>query len=569
MKTNNLIAGAFALSLLGSSAQAAAVNYLGNATDGDLTTIIDLSARTIRSAGSTTTYPSSAAFQAALGGTHTDATTTSRASWQWPASETFVLEDNVFIANGDLFIEPGSIVRGQPRSGAPFDGGSLFIARGAKILAQGGVGAPIVFTTAALNNAGSPGARATGQSPAWWDADPINSPKAPSNAGLWGGLLVLGNALTNSDRLPGTATQSFSDIDGVLPVNADDRFEIEGIPAGDASNLGFSRFGGFAANDNSGELSYVSLRHGGANIAANNEINGLTLGAVGRGTVIRFVEVWGNTDDGIEIFGGSVNLSNVVVVGQQDDGLDIDVGYTGTIQYALVVNSTLSDKLGEWDGSYELETSINGVSFPASGPVTSSLLPTAQFVVANATLIGNNGGSSTTSSGLHIRDQAAPRLVNSIIVNPSKQGTSGPIEFDNRSTGAQSTLNLLDKEVSFFKGVTFFDASGTLTTVNQFVDNGSSSNTIARAKLGLAKFQNEFNVNPGFANIPSGNLSTAPVNAFDPRPTSAGAGVFEDDILLANAAFQAVGYRGAFDPNESTLWTFGWTAAEAFNLLID
>jgi hypothetical protein len=574
MNTKCILAGLASLALL-ASAQAAAVNYLGNAADGDLTTIIDLTARTVKSAGNTTTYASDALFTAALGGSLTGATATSAAVWTWPATETFVLEDNVFITKGDLYIDAGSIVRGQPRSGSAFDAGSLAIARGAKILAQGGVGASIVFTTAALDNAGSPGARASGLTPTFWDADPVNSPKNPANAGLWGGLLVLGNGLTNSDRIASTTAQSFSDFDGLLAANADDRFEIEGMPAGDASTAGVTRFGGFSPNDNSGIISYVSIRHGGANIAANNEINGLTLGAVGRGTTINYVEIWGNTDDGIELFGGSVNMDHIVVVGQQDDGIDIDVGYNGTIQFALVINSPASDKLAEWDGSYEAETSINNVTY-SPAPVASALLPVANFIVANATMIGNTGGTAATISGMHIRDQAAPRFVNSIVVNPGFVSTtnpdtmvvttSGPIEFDNRATSYMSTLNLLDKEVSYFKGITFFDTTSTMTTVNDFVRSGSSSNTIARAKLSDAKFQNTFNVNPGFGTAAPVGVLTA--SGFDPRPSSAGSAVFDDEILVVSSSMVNASYRGAFDPNEANLWTLGWSAAEAFGLLI-
>ncbi len=573
MNKKIMLAGLASLAL--SMAAYAAPHYIGNASDGDLTTIINLGARSIRSAGVTTTYPSAAAFEAALGGSLLDATSTAPALWTWPnddVNEPMIMEDNVFITNGHLFIPEGSVVRGQPRSGAPFDAGSLFIARGAKLLAAGSSSAPIVFTTAALNNAGNPGARASGANVQnFWDKPYVNgvlqTPKAPSNAGLWGGLIVLGNALTNADRLPATATQQLFDIDGLNTVATDDRFEIEGVPAGDAVTLGIDRFGGFATEDNSGVLAYLSLRHGGANIATANEINGLTLGAVGRGTTIHHIEVWGNTDDGIEIFGGSVNLDHVVVVAQQDDGLDLDVGYTGTIQFALVINSQLSDKLCEWDGSYETETSINGVSFAASGPVTASLLPVAQFTVANATLIGNNGGTNITPSGMHIRDQAAPRFVNSIVVNPSIQGTTGPIEFDNRSAGSMSTVNLLDKEVSYFKGITFFDTTATLTTVNGFVQNGSLSNTIARAKLSDVKFQNSFNVNPGFGSaVPVGALTSGLL--FDPRASSAGNAVQDDDVFGANAAIQPVSYRGAFDANEATLWTADWTAADAYQLII-
>jgi hypothetical protein len=568
--TKKILAGAISLALF-ASAQAAAVNYIGITTDTDVTTVIDLGNRTVRSNLNTTTlvYPSDAAFAAALGGTFVSATGSSPATWTWLASETNILQELVFITNGDLVIEAGSIVRGQP-DGGTFNPGALAISRGAKIIAQGNSGAPIVFTGAGTGAAGT--VRASGLSPAFWDSAPLTAPKAPTDAGKWGGLLVMGNALTNSDRNPATAAQEMFDIDGLNAVATDDRFSIEGIPASSTAFIGgYDRFGGFAANDNSGVMTYLSIRHGGANLAANNEINGLTLGAVGRGTTVSYIEIWGNTDDGIEIFGGSVNLDHVAVFAQQDDGLDLDVGYTGTIQFALVVNSTASDKVGEWDGSYQQETSINGVTYAASGPVAGTFLPTAQFTVANATFIGNSGNTSATISGLHIRDQAAPRFINSIVVNLGIVGTSGPVEVDNRGTGAQATTNLFDKEIAYLKGITFWKTGNTgvlnyTADVNGYVQNGSLSNTIARAKIGAAKFENTFNVDPGLVNVPVGALPSGLL--LNPVPASAIGAAFDELVAAGQSSYAVVSYRGAFENDQPVLWTADWTAADAYDLIV-
>jgi len=148
-----------------------------------------------------------------------------------------------------------------------------------------------------------------------------------SNVGLWGGLLVLGKA-------PGSFKGDVTE------------YQIEGIPAEETNGL----YGGNDPADSSGTISYVSIRHGGTSIGEDNEINGLTLGGVGTGTTISNVEVVGNQDDGIEFFGGTVNASNLLVWGQGDDGLDIDQSYAGTISNSVVIANATSDHGLEIDG---------------------------------------------------------------------------------------------------------------------------------------------------------------------------------------------------------------------------
>ncbi|MDF2857294.1 MAG: hypothetical protein K0Q87_3145, partial [Neobacillus sp.] len=121
---------------------------------------------------------------------------------------------------------------------------------------------------------------------------------------------------------------------------------VEGIPAG----LSYGEYGGTDAADNSGSLKYVSIRYSGTVVATNSEIQGLTLGGVGNGTTIENIEIFSNKDDGIEFFGGTVNVKNVVVYGQEDDGLDIDQAYAGTIDNALVIQTEKSDSGLEIDG---------------------------------------------------------------------------------------------------------------------------------------------------------------------------------------------------------------------------
>ena len=147
----------------------------------------------------------------------------------------------------------------------------------------------------------------------------------PTLNGLWGGLIVLGKA----------------------PISADaDAVQIEGIPASDPNGL----YGGSDPLDNSGIIKYISLRHGGANIGEGNEINGLTLGGVGSGTVIENVEIVANQDDGIEWFGGTVNMTNALVWNSGDDSFDTDQAWAGTLDNFIAICGNDTDHALEIDG---------------------------------------------------------------------------------------------------------------------------------------------------------------------------------------------------------------------------
>ena len=164
-------------------------------------------------------------------------------------------------------IEAGTVIKGQPGQGE--NASALVVARGGKIFAEGTATNPIIFTST---------------------ADDVTDPNdLPLDArGLWGGVIILGKASLNSSP-------------GETP--------IEGIEVTETRGL----YGGSDDADNSGVFRYVSIRYGGTDIGAGNEINGLTMGGVGSGTVIDHVEVANNADDGFEWFGGTVNASHLVV----------------------------------------------------------------------------------------------------------------------------------------------------------------------------------------------------------------------------------------------------------------
>ncbi len=238
-------------------------------------------------------------------------TTNVTASTTWTKDKVYILAGRIAVTAGNtLTIEAGTVIKGQAGSGA--NATALIIARGAKIMAEGTPTMPIIFTSVADEIK-------SGQ---------IASPNMDPNVdGLWGGLLIMGKAPCS---LSGDVVES----------------AIEGIPPTDANGL----FGGTDANDNSGVLKYISIRHGGANIGEGNEINGLTLGGVGAGTVIENIEVIANQDDGVEFFGGTVNAKNVVVWNAGDDAIDTDQAWSGTLDGFAVVCGDNTDHALEIDG---------------------------------------------------------------------------------------------------------------------------------------------------------------------------------------------------------------------------
>lgn len=241
----------------------------------------------------------------------------------WTADKVYILASRISVESGaELTIEAGTIIKAQAGTGP--NSTALLIARGGKLFANGTADSPIIFTSVADEI--MPGEKA--------------SPNLdPTLDGLWGGLIILGNA----------------------PISASSNaIQIEGVPPSDANGL----YGGSDATDNSGSITYISIRHGGANIGEGNEINGLTLGGVGSGTVISNIEVVANQDDGIEFFGGTVNVSNLIIWNAGDDAIDTDQAWSGTLNNFIVINP--GDECFELDGP---EGSASGTHTITNGSI--------------------------------------------------------------------------------------------------------------------------------------------------------------------------------------------------------
>ena len=153
----------------------------------------------------------------------------------------------------------------------------------------------------------------------------------------WGGMVVNGFGITNKCSYTGSVATS--DL-----ATTDCHVDAEG-----AAGLDESQYGGGNNDDNSGRLEYVVVKHTGAQVANGDELNGISFGGVGRNTIVDHLEVYSTFDDGIEMFGGAVNISNFVALYVRDDSIDIDEGYSGTIQNALVIQA-------EFDGNQCIES---------------------------------------------------------------------------------------------------------------------------------------------------------------------------------------------------------------------
>ncbi len=279
----------------------------------------------------------------------------------WTANTIYELAGRVIVNEGvTLTIEPGTIIKGRTGNGSLAS--ALIISRGAKLMAEGTATSPIIFTSVLDNIA---------------VGEKFGTTLSKTDNQKWGGLILLGKA-------------------PISAADGDDVASIEGIPADDAYGL----YGGSDAADNSGSLKYVSVRHGGALIGSGNEINGITLGAVGTGTTIDNIEVFANFDDGVEFFGGTVNVTNVIVSYQGDDAIDIDQNYAGTINNFVIVQGGSTDEGLEIDGPEG--TLSNGLFTLSNGTVKSEdgngsgadLKSKAQGTIKNVIFQGYSAGNN-------------------------------------------------------------------------------------------------------------------------------------------------------------------------------
>ena len=282
--------------------------------------------------------------------------------------------------NGTLTIDPGTIIKGYP--GAGDTASALIITRESKIYAIGTEDCPIVFT-ALSDNVDDPNDHGTTQ----------------ADKGLYGSLILLGKAPIS------TPPENIQQIEGVTPNSRIwyGGHNIEEDP-----------------HDNSGIVKYVSLRYGGSLLGANNEINGLTMGGVGDGTVIDYVEAYCNNDDGFEWFGGTVNCKHLINAFCDDDGFDWDQGYSGKGQFLFQV----SDSISNFDHLFEMDS--DDAAFTGVGPFSKATM-------YNFTAIGrghgNTGVGGKQDFAMKYKEDTGGHLRNGIVAEYSQWA----YEFENKT----------------------------------------------------------------------------------------------------------------------------------------
>ncbi|MGZ5253233.1 MAG: hypothetical protein ACXWV4_02560 [Flavitalea sp.] len=409
---------------------------------------------------------------------------------------TFTLRGYVYVNNGAILtIEPGTIIKSDVT-----EKGALIIERGSRLIAEGSSSNPIIFTSGKAMNERAPGD--------------------------WGGIILLGKAPTNRPTSP-------------API-------IEG---------GVNRpYGGSEATDNSGTLKYVRIEFSGIAAEPGSEINGLTLGGVGSGTIIENVQVSYGADDGYEFFGGTVNAKNLISFATYDDDFDFDFGYTGKIQYAV----SLRDKQADTDAANGIEADNDG-SGTAAAPYT-------RPVLSNFTFIGpydTTGSAATHNYSNRWRRAVRFSLHNSILLGHRRGGfsmESGSTVNDYYNAGNSEFKNNI---VAVYTNPYLVDSVGARQIAKNYPANPMSSAertamiTEARNMI-KAKAESEGNLtlatrddvqltDPFSLNAPN----------FLPKagsPAASGASFAGLDAAFFNTS---VAFRGAFG---TTNWTSGWAS---------
>jgi hypothetical protein len=394
----------------------------------------------------------------------------------------------------ELKIESGTVIKGLP--GDSTNAAALIITKWGRIQALGTAAQPIVFTAMVDN-----------------ENDPTDL--GPFDRGLWGGVLLLGNA----------------------PISEGTSF-IEGIAAEPRAE-----YGGSVVDDSSGVMQYVSIRHGGKIIGAANELNGLTMGGVGSKTVLDHIEVFANNDDGFEWFGGTVNAKYLVSAYGNDDAFDFDFGYRGKLQYGFSIyhqgNTDLSGNQGIEGDGYSVPTTLTTDTTKFSKPKWSNL-----------TLIGSGNPQTISTAndiGFRLRDGTAGDFKNFIVqdwrLNAGRFERQASLACD--AAVCQLGRDSLNFEGSVFHNIGAWNAGLGFSSI--MVGGWGADSMTAK------------NVYGDPALLGTGYLR----NTVDPRPAPGGLAFTTTHYQMADAFFDNVTYAGAFGAEN---WMNGWTAMSQMGL---
>lgn len=409
------------------------------------------------------------------------------ANTTWTTGTTYSLGGQIYVKNNaTLTIQPGVIIRSNAA------GAGLFVTKGAKLIAQGTSTSPIVFTSA--------------------------NAEGNRNKGDWGGIILLGKGAFNINN----------------GVNT-----IEGIPV--VTGITDTEYGGGTTpddNDNSGILKYVRIEYAGYNYGTDQEINGLTMGAVGNGTTIDYVQVSYANDDSFEWFGGAVNCSHLVAFNGFDDDFDTDNGYSGKVQFCLAIRDPfLADKSeSNCFESDNNKTSVAGTKYTTS-------------IFSNCTLVGPtfratlpSGGtiSSYHRRGAHLRRNTQLQIWNSIFMD-----FLDGLVVDGNTTTTNATNNTLKFKSNIIAGtaaakvaVKVESPTTAFDVATWFTNNNNTSQTASAGLLTLP-------YNTADGSIYTG-LDYRPASG-SPALTGADFSILANEKFASNAEFSLKVY-----PNPST-----------------
>ena len=391
----------------------------------------------------------------------------------WHAGTTWVLDGIVYVeAGGSLTIEPGTRIEGKP-------GSALVITRDATLFSRGQENAPIVFTS--------------------------TQPEGTRTAGDWGGVVMLGSA----------------------PVNVANA-HIEGIPDGDTRGA----FGGSDADSSCGVMEYTRVEFAGFEVYANNELNGLTLGGCGSSTIVRNVQVHRALDDGIEVFGGTVDLKHIIITGAADDSLDWDMGWRGRVQFLVAQqHANVGDNAFEGDN-----LKANPDATPISAPV-----------MYNVTLISPRSHEKYHRA-MTLKVGTGGHFNNMII-----DGFSGETidlkggETVRRIQEGELTFNSMMVHKVGNRGLTFFDAE----SMDNDDDNGFDERRYFQSRTVGAQFGTDPLLTRDATSTSHPDFAPTSRSPARNGATAIPQGEFWDE---------AADYLGAMRPGSAQTWADNWTA---------
>jgi len=285
------------------------------------------------------------------------------------------------------------------------------INRGSQIIAVGDEENPITFTSY---------------------SDAISGTVAFDDVQQWGGMIINGFGVTNKCAYTGNrGAVDFSMVGGECNVAAEGK-------SGSAQTY----YGGDNDADNSGHLEYFIVKHTGAEVAPGNELNGIAFGGVGSGTTVNYLQAYSTYDDGIEMFGGAVDINHYVALYVRDDSFDVDEGYIGTLDKALIIQAAdngqqciESDGIGSYDSS---ETTKNA-DFIARGLNSAAIVNNMTCIVS-----GNQGGTHGDSVGVRIREGHAITINDSIVTSAltNNDGLDECLRIDDAETRAAGFVTI-------------------------------------------------------------------------------------------------------------------------------